>query len=127
MATFADLYCARHRLPPAAFTPRVLRHSLRLHARLLRPVLEFAHPGFFDPDIDFVSAVGRLTSLRGFAEERTDFHHHPGNRNALRTFFRLRISSARLRRLAEDTFAHARELRESSPRPPASDAPPTRA
>jgi len=109
MSSLAELFCARHHLPAVAFTPTVLRRCLRPHARLLRPLLEFAQPGFFDADIDFVAATGRLTSLRGFAAERTEFHHHPGNRSALRTFFRLRISSAKLRRLAEENFAHARE------------------
>lgn len=125
MSTFAELYCARSRQPLAAFTPVVLRRCLRPHARLLRPVLEFAHPGFFDADVDFVSSVGNLTSLRDFSLERTNFHHHPGNRNPLRSLLRLRISSARLRRLAEEAFAQARGT--SGPAPQGNPPPaPTR-
>lgn len=115
MLKFAELYCARTRLAPADFNAEVLRRCLRPHARLLRPVLEFAQPGFFDADIDFVAAVGNLTSLREFALERVNFHHHPANRSALRSLLRLRISSARLRRLAEETFTHSRDDRDNSP------------
>ncbi len=123
MPTLAELYCARMQQSRSAFTPSVLRRCLRPHARLLRPVLEFVHPGFFDADVDFVSSVGNLTSLRDFSLERTNFHHHPGNRNPLRSLLRLRVSSVRLRRLAEETFAAAAPARPSPPTPavPAKD------
>lgn len=125
MTTFAEHFCARHRRPLSEFTPLVLRRCLRPHARLLRPLLEFIHPGFFDADIDFVSSVGRLSSLRDFSLERTNFHHHPGNRSLLRGPLRLRVSSARLRRLAEETFAHARSTPGPAPKGPSASAAPT--
>lgn len=109
MKTFAERFCAQHRVQPEAFDRVVLRRCLYPHARLVRPFLVAAYPDHFEADLDLVRSVGRIVRLTDFALETAEYRYHPANTGTLHRFFKLRISVRRLRHLVAKTFAMTAE------------------
>ncbi len=105
MKTFAELYCARHALPPEGFERAVLRRCLHRRAWLVGLTLRMFAADFFAPDLELVRSVGRLRRNHDFDLEVESFRHHPDNQHWLRRHLRLRISIRRLRRVLRETFA----------------------
>ena len=59
---------------------------------------------YYSADFDFVRGVGELRHRRDYRNEAAEFHYHPGNRNFLRRFLRLRVSSHRLQVIFEQVI-----------------------
>ncbi|HEY1791281.1 MAG TPA: hypothetical protein VGG34_00050 [Opitutaceae bacterium] len=108
--TFAERYCAKHRLLPEEYEKAVLTRSLYPQARLLGPLLSLFR-AYFLSDREFVSGVGQISRLRDFDQEAFAYVGDPNNRGFLRQGLRLRVSVNRLYRVVHDTF------REGSGRP----------
>jgi hypothetical protein len=105
MRNFRELYCARYGLAPGQYETHILWRSLHWRGRLF-----FWVPGlrrtFYKPDYEYVRGVGELSSRRGFHNESTEFHYHPGNRVFLRRVCLMRVSSRRLQALFEREISH---------------------
>lgn len=102
--TFAELYCARHGIPPEAYEHVVLQRVLYPQARLLAPVIRLIWPTYFAADMDFVRSVARLRRFREFFYEAEEFSHHPANHGFWRLSANVRISSRALRRMVRATL-----------------------
>jgi hypothetical protein len=101
--SFAERYCARHRLPLSRFEDVVLDRCLYPRARLLRGVLTFFRRDYFVPDLELVRGAGRLVRVDDFTSEAVVFWRHPANARWLRRYLRLRISTQCLLQLMETT------------------------
>jgi len=113
-ATFAEIYCERHQLPPEDFEKTVLHETLYPHARLFAPMCRTFNPQHFAADFDLIRAVGRLQRLRDFTDEAKDFAHHPANTGFWHSLMRVRVSTKRLRLLVKATLPRG----EAGSRPP---------
>jgi hypothetical protein len=105
MKNFRELYCERYGLAPERYEKHILWRSLHWRGRLF-----FWLPGlqrtFYKPDFEYVRGVGELRSRRGFHDESTEFHYHPGNRGFFRRVFLMRVSSRRLQAHFEREISH---------------------
>ncbi len=108
-STFAEIYCGRHRVPPADFEIAVLLRVLPPHARLLAPLCQLFNRHHFAADIDLIRAVGRLNRLRYFSDEVADFKHHPASGGFWHNQMRVRVSTKRLRLLMKATIPRSEE------------------
>ncbi len=105
--TFAEIYCEREGVSPAALRETLLQRTLYPHARLIAG-LGFRHlPGLFLADREFVEDVGCLRSLQDFSLVLGGFVEHPSNRNFLRRRLRIRISAHRMLRIVRAVLAPA--------------------
>lgn len=103
--SFAERFCARHGLSPGAYGEAVLRRALYPHARGVYCALACLSENYGRADRDFIHGVGMIRRLQDFSGEAADYMDHPANRGFLRRRLRLRVSSRRLRRLAEEAFS----------------------
>jgi hypothetical protein len=110
-SSFAEIYCARHQVPPADFEIAVLLRVLPPHARLLAPLCQLFNRHHFAADIDLIRAVGRLNRLRHFSDEASEFKHHPANCGFWHNSMRVRVSTKRLRQLCKTTLPRGEEGR----------------
>jgi hypothetical protein len=108
-STFAEIYCAHHKVPPVDFEITVLLRTLPPHARLLAPLCQLFNRNHFVADIDLIRAVGRLHRLRYFSDEVADFKHHPANCGFWHNQMRVRVSTKRLRQLLKATLPRGEE------------------
>jgi hypothetical protein len=104
MKTLAALYCEQRHVRPEDFERHVLDVCLYPWARRLRYFLSL-RPGYFEPDLELIRAVGRLTSTTGFSAEVAEYQCHPGNSGRLRRELKLRASVARLQNLMFATLS----------------------
>lgn len=104
MKTLAALYCEQRHVRPEDFERHVLDGCLYPWARRLRSLLSL-RPGYFEPDLELIRAVGRLTSTAGFSAEVVEYQYHPGNSGRLRREWKLRASVARLQNLMFATLS----------------------
>ena len=104
MPTFAQRYCARRRLSDEQFARAVLRAALYPQARLLYPVTALVAPEFFAADLELISALGRVRSIRHFHEVSVDYRHSLARAGFVRRTLHLRISLRRLRDIMAETF-----------------------
>lgn len=102
--SFADHYCALHGIRPDQFNLHLLKQALYPHARLVRPLLEFACPNYFAADNDFVCEIALLTRYHEFYDSSIEFVHHPENRGLMRRLFLIRVSTDRMRRIVRRTL-----------------------
>jgi hypothetical protein len=109
MSSFAEIFCAHHKLSPAQFEDEVIARAIHLHATLLWRVINLVHPEYFTADRQFIRALADIRSLRDFRVESSSFTHHPTNRGFLRRVLKIRVSSGRLRRLIARYLQTARE------------------
>ena len=98
MKTLAALYCEQRHVRPENFERHVLDVSFYPWARRLRHFLSLC-PGYFEPDLELIRAVGQLTSTAGFSAEVAEYQYHPGNSGRLRREWKLRVSVTRLQDL----------------------------
>lgn len=105
--TFAEKFCAQHRIPPAAYEKEMLRRSLYPLGRL---VLFFvsSDSNYFVPDREFVRGVGKLTRLQGFGAEVWAFTVNPENSRFHRLRLKLRVSARRVYRHVHAVFRPGR-------------------
>jgi hypothetical protein len=101
--TFAGKFCSMNDVPAGRYAEAVLRLSLYPAARILKPVLAL-RAGYFAPDLEFISCVGRIRRMRDLGPETDAYILDPRNRGFLRRTLRLRVSAARLHRLARLTL-----------------------
>lgn len=111
MKTFRELYCEHHGITDERFERVLLWRCLHWTARPWYWLL-WVNRDYYTADFDFIRGVGDLRSRRGFHDEVSEFHHHPGNRGFLRTVLRMRISSKRLQLIFD------REIRSTHSTPP---------
>lgn len=104
MPTFAQSYCARHRLSDDHFAPAVLREALHPQARILSPFIAVAAPDFFAADLELISALGRVRSVQHFREVSAVYRHRLARAGFARRTLRLRVSLRRLRDVMAETF-----------------------
>jgi hypothetical protein len=102
--TFAELYCAQHRLDREKFNNRIIRRTLHFPIRMVGWLLVSLIPNYFEADLELVSHVGSMKSLRKFEGEIREFNADYRNRRFWRGLLRQRVSSHRLRRLFRDTI-----------------------
>jgi hypothetical protein len=111
MPTFAEIYCAQTGCAPPDFNRRVFWQTLPWHAVPLAPLLLLGD--HFASDQGMIDACGRATRLQQINEEIDDYHFQPQNSGWLRRFAHFRISTRRLRQLAERYLAQRKLSRES--------------
>lgn len=105
--TFADYFCAQHKIPLEQYESAVFKLLLYRRAVPFTGFLVILNRDHFTADHDLIKAVAHLTRIRNFAVEVERFHDHPYNRGMLRWRFRMRISTTRLRGLVKATFLQA--------------------
>jgi hypothetical protein len=115
--TFAESFCAQHRISPEQFAQAVFKEALYRRARVFAPVLHFFSHDYFAADFDLIYGVEHLRRVRDFTAEAERFNEHPGNRGWLRRRLCLRVSTKRLKTLIRETLAHsaARSAATASP------------
>ncbi len=113
--TLAERFCQRHNLPLARFESAVFSRSLYPHARLLRYLVVFFYPRFFEIDRELIRGVGTLSSSRDFRIEELTFHDHPQNGRFLRRVLHLRVSTRRV----QNMVSSLRTAKTASPFPSA--------
>lgn len=116
--TFAEMYCARHGIPPEAYLRTIFRRALYPHARPFTALIQLFDGDYFAADLDLVQAAGRLRVLSDFTMDAEEFRHHPANRGLLRNGLRLRVSVRRLRALARATLPPSGNTEPSDSGPP---------
>lgn len=102
--SFRHRYCESRGLTPERFRGDLLARTLYPPARPLVPLLRLADPEYFQPDLEFIDAVGLMTDLEGFHEALDDYVGHYANRRFLRHRLRLRISARRMWRIARQVL-----------------------
>jgi len=96
MATFAELYCQQHGIPPQRYVVSMFWRCLHRRTWLCVPFLKLISPDYFSADHDLIRDVGRLTRADGLTEDLADFHTHPSNFGFARHRLRLRVSVRRV-------------------------------
>lgn len=104
MSTFARSYCTRHRLSDDQFARAVLRRALYPQARLLNPLIALTAPDFFAAELELISTLGRVQSIRHFHEVSVDYRHQLARAGFTRRGLNLRISLRRLREIMAETL-----------------------
>jgi hypothetical protein len=105
--TFADIYCEREGLSPAAMRDVLLQRTLYPHARLIVGLGLRLVPRFFRADFEFIDDVGCIRNLQDFSLVLGGYIEHPTNRSFLRRRLRLRISARRMLRIVRAVLAPA--------------------
>ncbi|MBW8781070.1 MAG: hypothetical protein JF599_04175 [Verrucomicrobia bacterium] len=105
--TFAESFCAQHRIAPEQFVQAVFKKALYRRARVFAPALRFFNHDYFAADFDLIYGVEHLRRVRDFTAEAERFNEHPGNRGWLRRRLCLRVSTKRLKALMRETLAHS--------------------
>lgn len=98
---FADL----HKIPAENFECAVFFDCAPLHALLLAFVIDNPRAPFFAADQELVARVAHARSVDEVRAAVSDFWGHPANDAWLRRVARVRISTRRLLRVAEQCFA----------------------
>ncbi len=104
----AELYCAHRALPAADFERALLQETLHPVARRVRFFLALI-PRYFEPDLRFISYVGRLRRLEDLRYEEIDFNQDRTNRGFLRGKLRWRVSTRRMRQVVQRTLGEPDE------------------
>lgn len=99
MSTFTELYCARNGCAPHEFRQRIFWRTLHWHAVPLAPL--FLIGNYFKSDHRLIDACARATRLHQISEEIHDRPFHRQIGAWLHRHAKLRISTRRLRQLAE--------------------------
>ncbi len=107
--TFAEKYCAENKIERERFREEVMLRVLYPRVLHIRTLLKLI-PGYFEPDYELIDGVGRLTDMKGFDNEETDFVRHSGNRGFLRNTLGLRVSVRRLKKLVHSTVGTGQNL-----------------
>jgi hypothetical protein len=105
MNSFQETYCAATGCSPPRFRTRIFWRCLNPVAAFIAPLLGGPSADFFSADRDLIAQVGRATSMERIHEEVRDYFHDPRNRSWLRRRLKLRLSTARLRSLAQAHLA----------------------
>lgn len=105
MPTFAESYCTRHRLSEDQYARAVLRRALYPQARLLYPLITLTAPDFFAADLELVSTLGRVQTIRHFHEVSVDYRHQLARADFARRNLNLRVSLRRLREIMAETLS----------------------
>jgi hypothetical protein len=106
--TVAEAYCDQRAIPAAGFERALLAETLHPAARRVRLFLALI-PGYFEPDLRFISYVGRLRRLEDLRYEEIDFNQDRANRGFLRGQLHLRVSARRVRQVVRQTLGEPDE------------------
>ncbi len=60
--TFREAFCQYYHCAPEEFVVRATRKALPWRVRLLRPLIRFFKPDYFQPDFEFLERVGTARS-----------------------------------------------------------------
>ena len=104
--TFTEFFCVKHKISHDDFVREVFNRSLYPHARLLKWLLIFYDPYYFDPDHELIASAGAIGRVRDFVNEAYQFNIHPANCGWLRRKLRLRVSTQRLRAIIRETLGY---------------------
>jgi hypothetical protein len=102
MATFSELFCERHHLPPDRYARAMFWRCLHRRTWIFVPFLRLVDREYFSPDYDLIRAVGRMTTAGELANELPDFYSHPHNQIFARRRLGLRVSVGRLSRVVHE-------------------------
>jgi hypothetical protein len=102
---FKTAYCKRSKCPGEAFEKRLLRECLAPHVRPLAFVIRLFRRDFFRWDVEFLRRVGQARAVDAIALDVEVLRQDSRlRRGFLRGILRVRISSRRLTRLAQEVF-----------------------
>ena len=107
MPTFEEIYCQRQRCDKQTFRRDLFWKCLPAYAAPVAWLMGGMSGSFFDADRDLLAGVALAARSEQISEEVRDFFEHPANRRWPRRVLRLRLSTARLRRLARHYLADA--------------------
>ena len=102
---FASLYCKKNSLQTDRFATAVFWQALYPHARFLWLPLSLLNSDFFADDWDFIRQAGLVESMAEYIEVENCFRRAVNYNSALRGALRLRVSSRRIRRIANELFS----------------------
>jgi len=93
-----EALCRRYGWRPEDFERRLFRKSLCLHARILMPFLGWFRSHTFNADWSLVESMGSARTVGEVEDRLAEFHDlNLIDRSRRRRWFRLRISSVRMR------------------------------
>ena len=103
-STFAERFCAQHRLDPQHFAAAMVSRTLHFPMRWLAPFCLKLWPAAFEADLELALFCGGQRSKRDLESELKEFHTDFRNHGLLRGRLKQRISTHRLRRLYRRTM-----------------------
>ena len=103
-ASFQELYCERFQCSPEQFAEDVLWRCVYPQAEFLARSLWRIDRGFFATDLHLLEEVAGLTDNESVVSEINDTRYRFKPRGLLRGKLRVRVSSQRLLKLANDLF-----------------------
>ena len=99
MVTFAEKFCADVRVTPDRYEAALFWRCLHRRALPFAGLIRWLAPAYFEPDLELIRGVGRLTSADDLDAELDDFYSHRGNHGFARRRLRIRLSIGRLSKL----------------------------
>ena len=105
MPNFEEIYCQRHHCDKGRFRRDLFWKCVPPHAIPLAWLFGGVRGSFFEADREMLAGVAVATRGERISDEVHDFFHHPANRRWLRRVLRIRMSTAKLRLIAQDYIA----------------------
>ena len=113
----------QYNLNEQEFEKFVLKRTLFLRVRLIRPIVELVHPDFLFNERRLIENAGKATRLREVQEE-VDFYQHKYVVNFLmKEALKFRLSGMKLIRFAHEVFSEVDEVSPCSTGEGAQDSP----
>ncbi len=100
--TFKELFCAEHKCPHDQFVRKVFWRCLHRHAVLFAPLVGGYRSSYFVADRELIERAGNAVHMAEVKESIEYFFIDADNRRWARQGLDLRLSSLRLRRLAQE-------------------------
>ena len=101
LTTFRETYCAAHGCRSEDFTSHLFWRCLHRQAIVLAPLLAAVQPDYFAPDRELIASAGQARTMGELNEEIRDFMHDTRNHRWWRMRAHARLSTRRLRRIAQ--------------------------
>jgi len=107
-ASFRELYCEKFPCLPERFAEDVLWRCVYPRAKMLARLLWRIDRGYFAPDFHLLEEVAEMTDNESMVSEINDARYRFKPRGLLRGKLRVRLSSQKLRDLANELFKSAK-------------------
>ena len=120
--TLKEAVIEHYKIDEVAFGKFVLKRTLFLHARLVRPVINFFNSEYLFNEKRLIEQLAKTTSLREVHEEIDFYQHKYVVGFLMKEVFKFRISGMKVIRLAHAAFKQNADIK-ASPGPQSSTNP----
>ena len=107
--TIEELYCAAHNATRDQFRRRAFRRCLHRRATPLVHFLQAFDRGYFAPDRELIASMAQAKTMAQVQEELHDYFLDAQNRRWLRRHAKVRVSSRRVLRFANECLSLAKD------------------